>query len=476
MVYSCGMPGLDITGIAGLLGVSRPRVWQLRKQPGFPAPSGTDDKGRDYWWEPTILRWAAGSGRLADRAPLLFRPVEPGPAARYFGVEIVRGAAVLSWDTQLGRVCMHFPSPGSQRRPAPDSLDADAVVTVLWTEDAGGPELEARDAAHPGREYEPAWTDLARILGTPAPWWQMSLRRPADMTLWKPGARPAVIHPIPDVDTTPLLQLAAAEPDGTSSCATLTHLARSIQARSDKWTWHDIKDIDRWGDRDAIAVAAMPSPAAAEPGELDEAVRRDGWLTILAQADSLAVQCVGVALENDGGRDFPFSTLAQFSPDDGSELAGEFAGRLEPCERTAAFALFDDNMIAETLTDPQTGLPAARSSGGTLRAAVPQRLPATAPLAEVTLDHGGHVWIRTTDGNLWLAPEQSGTGLSWGYNGGGPLALAILLGLLLDDINAAAPRGYRYPQSPGLLAGTQKTWRTGCTLTRADLEAARRDS
>jgi hypothetical protein len=47
----------------------------------------------------------------------------------------------------------------------------------------------------------------------------------------------------------------------------------------------------------------------------------------------------------------------------------------------------------------------------------------------------------------------AGTGLSWGYNGSGPVALAILLGLLLDDINAAAPRGYRYPQSPGLLVG-----------------------
>ena len=132
-------------------------------------------------------------------------------------------------------------------------------------------------------------------------------------------------------------------------------------------------------------------------------------------------------------------------------------------------------MIAETFTDPLTGLPAARSSGGTLRAAIPQRLPATSPLAEVTLEYGHHVWIRTTDGNLWLAPEQGGTGLSWGYNGGGPTALAILLGLLLDDINAVAPHNYRYPTSPGLLAGTQKSWRDGCTLTRADLEAARRD-
>ena len=470
------MPGLDITGVAGLLGVSRPRVWQLRKQSGFPAPSGIDEKGKDYWWEPVILRWAAASGRLAGRAPLLFRPVEPGPAARYFGVEVVRGDAVLSWDTRLGRVCMHFPSPehGIGRGPTPDSLDADTVVTVRWTENPGGPDLEARDAAHPERKYEPAWTDLARVLGAPAPWWPAGLRRLADMALWKPGARPAVIRPVPEADTTPLLQLAAAEPDGSNSEATLLHLARHIQARSDKWTWRDIEDIDVWGDRDAIAVAATPAPATGEPAELDEAVRRDGWLTILGQADSLAIQAVRVALQNDGGRDFPFSTVAQFSSDDGSELAAEFAARLEPCERTAAFALFSDDMIAETLTDPQTGLPAARSRGGTLHAAVSQRLPATAPLAEVTLDHGYTVWIRTADGNLWLAPEQSGTGLAWGYSGGGPLALAILLGLLLDDINAAAPSGYRgYAQPPGLLAGTQGGWRTGCTLTRADLEAAR---
>ena len=472
------MPGLDITGIAGLLGVSRPRVWQLRKQPGFPAPSGVDGKGRDYWYETVILRWAAGSGRLADRAPLLLRPVEPGPAARYFGIEVVRGDPVLSWDTRLGRVCMHFPAPGrdSDRRIAPDSLDADAVVTVLWTENPFGPELEARDAAYPERKYEPGWTDLARILGAPAPWWHVGLRRPADMALWQPGARPTVIRPVPDADTTPLLQLAATEPDDSTVHATLIHLARQIQARSDRWVWSDIKDIDGWGDRDAITIAAMPAPATTEPGELDEAVRRDGWLKILAQTDSLAIQCVRTALENDGGRDLPFSTLAQFRPDNGSELAVEFISRLEPCERTAAFALFADETVAETLIDPQTGLPAARSHGGTVRTAVPQRLPAAAPLAEVTLDHGGKVWIRTADGNLWLAPEQSGTGLSWGYSGGGPLALAILLGLLLDDINAAAPRGYRgYPQNPGLLAGTHGGWRTGCTLTRDDLEAARQE-
>ena len=100
-------------------------------------------------------------------------------------------------------------------------------------------------------------------------------------------------------------------------------------------------------------------------------------------------------------------------------------------------------------------------------------MPATTPLAEVTLDHGGTVWIRTEDGQLWLAPEQSGSGMSWGYDGGGPKALAILLGLLLDDINAPAPHGYHHPISIGLQAGTHGGWHTGTVLTRADLEAAR---
>lgn len=469
------MEELDVPGIAGLLGVSRPRVWQLRKQPGFPDPSGTDKNGRDYWYEHTILRWAAGNGRLADKAPLLFRPIEPGPAAEYFGVQVVRGDAVLSWDTRLGRVCVHYPGPGRtlDRGPSPESLYADAVVTVRWHEDVDGPELVARDAARPDRTYEPRWRDLARIFGAPVPWWPVDLRRPVDIAQWKPGARPSVIQPIPDVEITPLLQLAAAEPDDSSVHAALTHLARSIMARADAHVRLDAAETDQWRDRDAIAIAGVPTPAIEEPDELPEDLRRSGWLQVLERTDMLAAQCVEVALQNDGGRDFPYSSLKELDPHEGGLLAAEFAARLEPCERTAAFAIFAADQLSEPLFDPETGLPVAKGYGGKLRATVPQRLPAAAPLAAVTLDHGGTVWIRTADGKLWIAPEQSGTGLAWGYSGGGPHALAILLGLLLDDVTAAAPRGYRYRTAPGLLAGTTGKWHDGTTLTRADLEAAR---
>src|SRR2546423_105201 len=472
------MSELDITGVGGLLGVSRPRVWQLRKKPDFPEPDGVDSKGREYWYEHTILRWAASDGRLADKAPALFRPVS-GPAAQYFGVEAVRGGMVLKWATAVGLVAVFSPGPGSMagdrhRWPTPASVGADTRVVVLGTEGPWGPELVAVDAAFPDREYEPDWTDLAKVFGTPAPWWQPQLRRLADMQMWKPGARPQAIHPVPETDTSALLQLAATAEDGSPVHATLMCLAREIQARTDHWVALHMDDVAKWKDGDAIAIAGVPTAPTAEPEQPSEMIRRDGWLAILARTDHLAAQCVDVALQNDGGRDFPFSTLAQFQPDDTGKLLAEFAARLRPTERTAAFALFSGDMVDQMLTDPQTGLPAVRSVGGTLRAAVPQRLPAFAPLAEVTFDHGRQLWIRTDDGKLWLAPEQSGGGYAWGYDGTGPRALAVLLELLLDDINAAAPDSMRGREpNPGLLEGTRRRWTSGTTLTRAALEAAR---
>jgi predicted DNA-binding transcriptional regulator AlpA len=53
---------VGIAEIARLLGVSRPRVWQLRRRADFPAPAGRVG-GRDWWVEATVRRWAAETGR-----------------------------------------------------------------------------------------------------------------------------------------------------------------------------------------------------------------------------------------------------------------------------------------------------------------------------------------------------------------------------------------------------------------------------
>ncbi len=103
------------------------------------------------------------------------------------------------------------------------------------------------------------------------------------MALWRPGARPT--SSAPSLIPTPPAAAAGRRRTGSSSVrATLIHLARRIQARSDMRAWHEVQDIDDWEDRDAITIAGLSAPATEEPAELDEAARRDGWLKILAQA------------------------------------------------------------------------------------------------------------------------------------------------------------------------------------------------
>src|SRR5690348_113152 len=95
---------LGTSDIARLLGISRPRVWQIRKDPTFPEAAGRDEQGREFWYEAQVLRWVAGTTRgLADKAPLLYRPAS-GAEARYIGTSMIDGHVVLRWDSELVRV------------------------------------------------------------------------------------------------------------------------------------------------------------------------------------------------------------------------------------------------------------------------------------------------------------------------------------------------------------------------------------
>lgn len=71
----------------------------------------------------------------------------------------------------------------------------------------------------------------------------------------------------------------------------------------------------------------------------------------------------------------------------------------------------------ELLYDDASGCPAVHRTDHlgtiTVYACVPQRISTVAPLSEVTLSSGYTVWIRTSDGGLWLAPSLPGRGLSW---------------------------------------------------------------
>ena len=165
---------LGMAEIAKLLGVSRPRVWQLRKRPDFPAPAGNDG-GRDYWYDTTILRWAAGAGReLARRAPLLYRPVSGVHPARYLGAWEVGGYVVVTFDAELGRVCLGYPRIDQYTQPVTGlvaAVDAEVVVRVESHWDARGRSGRAKPvvSAGLGRPRQGARHAGAVVAGGTAP-------------------------------------------------------------------------------------------------------------------------------------------------------------------------------------------------------------------------------------------------------------------------------------------------------------------
>lgn len=102
--------------------------------------------------------------------------------------------------------------------------------------------------------------------------------------------------------------------------------------------------------------------------------------------------------------------------------------------------------------------------------AVPQRLPATSELAAVILDKP--IWMRTSDGNLYIAPSDPHRRAELRLSRRRPGRLALLIHRLLDDITAQAaevPSG----APAGLEKLTERKLPPGTVLTREQLEAAR---
>jgi hypothetical protein len=189
---------------------------------------------------------------------------------------------------------------------------------------------------------------------------------------------------------------------------------------------------------------------------------RAGWLDILSR-DDLAAGCVRQKMLWDHGEGFPASNPEVIDPD--SPHGQEWAQRL----LLAPIEILGPPDRHRRLSRPETDAAVIRDQHGKLRAAISQRLPATGPLAELILDHP--IWVRTQDGTLYPAPKGHYWGLSWGYNGTGPGALAMLAGRLLSDINAVAASSANGAPA-GLWRLMNKRWAPGTILTRAQLEAA----
>ncbi|GAB2823710.1 hypothetical protein GCM10022221_22240 [Actinocorallia aurea] len=440
------MDRLGVPALARLLSVSVSEARRLIGEPGFPDVDGEAD-GQKFWDETRVLRWAAGQGgALAEQAPLLYRPSSGSPAP-YLGAAVDGRDVVMAWDTEVGKLGFVYttadPYSTAAMRSAQarliDVSEAAVLVGVHGGEWNGlhAPELRAVDAARPDRPYLPQWMDVQRLLGTPVPYWIHGLAHPQDITAWKPGDPVLTTHAIrSSLDTGPLLRLHSREEDGSTAGQAALALAREVDQKYTKEVCGEIESLDRAFDRAAIHLVAItaPPPQTTTP---DEVVLRDGWAQILSRRDHLAHQCVEVARMWDGGKFFPYTTVAELRPDR-CVYSAEFIARLQPAVPTVGHTICR-TPATRTWNDPATDAPAAAGLGELVYAAIPLRLPTTSQLSQVIL-HRRQVWVRTGDGTLYLAPAHAGNGILWGYSGGGPRTLAQLLHRLLDDITAPAPR------------------------------------
>lgn len=429
-------------------------------------------------------------------------PKEPGAFGR---TRTIGDYVILEWDTDYGTIGLAYSLRSSSVR-ATDLASAvyeqfrdrwHQVYAALVTHRGGlsldlSPQLNAVDL-YPdsvrSKPYEVSWRQLAAVLGTRVPWFDPSLRDRDTICGWRPGDPPAII-PANHVELPvgPLLELAADEPDGSPAAAVCLWLARHLRRLDAEAAQHSIGEIQAeaaGADNDCsyVGIAAVPAPllrpAEEQPAQI---ILLGGWAQILERRDVLAAAVARAARQWDSGRSWPVGPTAEFDPASCPQ-ATEWTARLRPGLVGEPPTVLERQLLehvssidrGELLYDDTSGCAAVRRTDHmgnvTIYAGVPQRISTLASLSEVTLS-SDTVWIRTGDNGLWLAPSLAGHGLTWGYRGSGPRALAALLDRLLDDITGAP---VAYEKGPaGLESLIQETPRDATTTySRAQLLAAR---
>lgn len=476
---------LDLDGCAALLGVPPRRVRRLVRNGEFPAPAGAD--GRPYWHDTDVMRWAARQGPpLAARVPLRHWPDAVAPA-EFLGATRLpnphcRDDVVLSWAAEVGSIAIIWRPDDPITLTLTDfvrDVRADMLVNVDPDFGIDGPALRAISRAHRENQSHLAWSDLARVLGQPMPYWPYALRDPDLIESWTPGSVTVEAPAQPELNTAPLLQMAGMFDPGHPTHRTLLNLVQVAQDRGTRDARDDLRTLAEATGRipetpvPTVVVAAEPlviGNLEADSDDVDATTRRIGWLELLSRSDTLSWQCVREIAAWDGGRNFPFSGLEDVDP--GTAHGREWEIRLEPLDkRTAAFAVLGSETTGQVLVDPTTAAPAIRREDGTIRTVTAQRLPTNSRLSEIILARP--IWIRTDDGTLYLAPREATSGLSWGYSGSGPVTLASLINCLLGDITTDPATLRRHESPEGLRVLTAMKWPAGTVLGRDVLEAAR---
>ncbi|MBF6333483.1 hypothetical protein [Nocardia transvalensis] len=463
---------LDLRGLAAVFEVDEQWLQAEVDAGRFVAPLPAEDVRS--WDAYAVWSWMARHHPFVAAGADL-RYWAPCTRPEYLGVREVSYAVVQDWRIEGVPLRVVWPLPpdifpyqvqGAVREALALVPPVPRVIQV----GGYGPSLSVGDETDVDRSEEGNWwVDLAAVLGSAAPYWPFNLRTPEVMRRWRPGAAPTMVAAVPSLQSLALLRLAAMLPPDSAAARVLYNIVRQGEYAAAAGALREVKNIVEDGLQDRVTFAAVPMPVP-EPAALDEQTRRAGLLEILDREDSLAWEVICQIRAWDGAIDLPASVFVTVDP--ATSCGAEWRERLRPATRlsaTYALATSDLGTVVEYLVDPLTDAPVVQLADGNLRAMVAQRIPASSALSEVILEEP--IWVRLDNGALYLAPRGAHLGLSWGYNGSGPYALAQLVNLLLDDI--ASPGVKAFGEVPaGLLEAMRRDWPAGTRFSRSDLEAA----
>ncbi|MCX4452894.1 hypothetical protein OOK58_12445 [Streptomyces sp. NBC_01728] len=426
---------------------------------------------------PTLLR---------DRQPFQHpAKYEGGHLITSWGVEYFVGA----WDTAQGRLCIIYPLAWrggrigyivSTARDLADTLKP-TVTAVLRSslERVGGDKFPvvAVDADYPEDTYETDTAHLYELLGHKVPWWPMEMRRSEYMMRWRPDGPSAAYAAIPTTDLDPLCRVVDAESSGSPVPCVLQPLIWRLQKNAnDGARWELDEAREEYSEERVIIPVTLDRHQSDEPKDPTTAVAREAWSRLLARTDTDALACCRAAQQWNSGADFPLGYALTLPSNHGFAVT-EWLERLTPSAPTAAALLLVDDVETEIIfRDPLTDIPVIQEPGRDIHTYAPRRLETTGVLAELILD--STVWIRTDDGILHIAPQPGGGQVvTWGYSGGGPGCLMVLIQRMLlnaaSDMEVRNDADYDWRSAPSRLQELVSTsWPNGTVFTRAELEEA----
>lgn len=423
----------------------------------------------------------------------------------YLGAEtfdLIPGYLFLNWGTEAGVLTAAYATTdnnGWSRAEWVRDLKPETKCLIKVAREGfhapDGPDvldLSIEDAHDRGR----MWRYYARVIGQPAPYWPKDVAFEDLMTAWQPGHPPVTTMPVLSPDMSPLLQMSALYPPDSPTHRVLMYYYLRVL--------HDAGIYSRWAaeaatdehfeafnedhsvaftDRLVLGAAAIDVPQPKALDDLSETAIRAVFAEISSRHDTLAVRVIECIHMFGAEHHLPFASIDRYRVGE-TAMLDEWLKQLDevpmhvPDPRFGHFAPKYYPRVRRRLIDRATGAPVVElvdfhDEVEEYVTALPRRLPATTPLAELIIDNGGHsLWIRTGDGTLYPAPGGR-YDVAWGGSGS---YIGPLIERLLDNVNTEPLDSVEARKDNGLTKLTKKDVPNGTVFTRAELEAARRRS